>query len=512
MAADYDLAITGSGFGGSLMALVARRLGKSVVLLERHQHPRFAIGESSTPLANLLLEELAVRYDLPRLLPLTKWGRWQQHYPKLACGLKRGFSFFHHQRGQPWKPRSDRGNELLVGASPHDAIADTHWFRAEFDQFLVDEAINEGVEYIDLANLESVEFAGDIINLRGSRQGRPLEVRSRFLIDASGPNGFLQKHLSLPQSAFAVMPPTQGLFTHFTDVREFAELHGTSGTPFPIDQAALHHVFENGWIWVLRFNNGITSAGVAADDRLANEIDFRGGEKAWHRLLQLFPSIDAQFASARLVRPFTHVPRLSARTNRVVGPGWALLPHTAGFVDPLLSTGFPLNLLGIKRLAGWLEDGERDVDLQDYETATLAELDITSQLVGSLYAQMHDFEVFTSLTQLYFAAASYSETMRRLGRPRQSFLLLDESRFGPGLRQITEIATRKSLDDRARSDLLQRITELIEPFNLAGLNDPARRNWYPVLASDLINASSKTGASPAEITEMLVNSGFYPAR
>src|SRR5712675_2586399 len=132
MAADYDLAITGSGFGGSLMALVARRLGKSVVLLEKHQHPRFAIGESSTPLANLLLEELAVRYDLPRLLPLTKWGRWQQNYPQLACGLKRGFSFFHHQRGQPWKPRSDRGNELLVGASPHDAIADTHWFRADF--------------------------------------------------------------------------------------------------------------------------------------------------------------------------------------------------------------------------------------------------------------------------------------------------------------------------------------------------------------------------------------------
>ena len=70
----FDLAIVGSGFGGSLLAMIARRLGRSVGLLEKSKHPRFVIGESSTPLANLLLEELAARYDLPRLLPLSKWG------------------------------------------------------------------------------------------------------------------------------------------------------------------------------------------------------------------------------------------------------------------------------------------------------------------------------------------------------------------------------------------------------------------------------------------------------
>src|SRR5437867_4128092 len=69
MRADFDIAVVGSGFGGSLMAMIARQLGCSVVLLERGRHPRFAIGESSTPLANLLLEELARRYALPRLRP-----------------------------------------------------------------------------------------------------------------------------------------------------------------------------------------------------------------------------------------------------------------------------------------------------------------------------------------------------------------------------------------------------------------------------------------------------------
>src|SRR6266850_43083 len=114
MPADFDLAIVGSGFGASLMAMIARRLEKSVVLLEKGSHPRFAIGESSTPLANLALEGLARRWDLPRVRPLTKWGSWQKSYPQLACGLKRGFSFFHHLPGQAWKYQANHLNELLV--------------------------------------------------------------------------------------------------------------------------------------------------------------------------------------------------------------------------------------------------------------------------------------------------------------------------------------------------------------------------------------------------------------
>src|ERR1700752_2904679 len=136
----YDLAIVGSGFAGSLLAMIVRRLGQSVVLIERGTHPRIVIGESSTPLSNLLLEDLAARYNLPSLAPLSKWGSWQRTYPELACGLKRGFTFHHHVLGQPGAPSIDRQDQLLVAASPHDAIADTHWFRADFDQFLVRQA------------------------------------------------------------------------------------------------------------------------------------------------------------------------------------------------------------------------------------------------------------------------------------------------------------------------------------------------------------------------------------
>src|ERR1041385_4825856 len=87
-------AIVGSGFAGSLLARVLASLGYDVVLLERGTHPRFAIGESSTPLANLSLERIGSRYGLDDCYQLATHGRWLEHFPNLRRGLKRGFTFY----------------------------------------------------------------------------------------------------------------------------------------------------------------------------------------------------------------------------------------------------------------------------------------------------------------------------------------------------------------------------------------------------------------------------------
>ena len=42
---------------------------------------------------------------------------------------------------------------MLVAASPHDRIADTHWYRADFDAYLVNEARRLGVAYLDEVEL-----------------------------------------------------------------------------------------------------------------------------------------------------------------------------------------------------------------------------------------------------------------------------------------------------------------------------------------------------------------------
>ncbi|HEY0075772.1 MAG TPA: tryptophan 7-halogenase, partial [Abditibacteriaceae bacterium] len=485
---DFDLAIVGSGFGGSLLAMIARQLGLRVVLLEKGRHPRFAIGESSTPLANLLLEELATCYDLPRLKPFCKWGTWQNEYPEIACGLKRGFTFLHHEKGRAFS--GARSEQLLVAASPHDDIADTHWYRPDFDQFFVEEAIRCGVEYIDEVSLDTPLFDGGI-TLNGTRHGQRVQLGAQFLIDATGPRGYLHRALNLAEEILPDLPPTQALYTQFEDVSRLDELGilNNAVTPYPADDAAVHHVFEGGWIWVLRFNNGLISAGIAARDELANELNFADGESAWRKVLERFPTIQRQFQKAQPSVPFIHAPRLAFCTNQIVGEKWAMLPSAAGFVDPLLSTGFPLTLLGITRLASMLENGlPRDGDLQTYAMQTRDELHITARLVVALYRKMDDFQSFRDLTLLYFAAASYSETARRLGKPHLAggFLMHDHPTFGSALKQCLHGVSHTQ------------ILEAIKPIDVAGLTRSDRNSWYPVDADDLRRAAHKVEATPQE--------------
>jgi tetracycline 7-halogenase / FADH2 O2-dependent halogenase len=482
----FDVAIVGSGFAGSLLALVARRLGRSVVLLEKGSHPRFAIGESTSPLANLLLEELATRYELPRLLPFAKWGSWRRAHPEVSCGLKRGFSFFHHAEGRPFANAPDREDQLLVAASPDDEVADTHWYRPEFDHFLLKEAEEAGSHYVDRITLSGVTRETDRWILTGERAGAVFTFEASFLVDASGRNGALHDALGVRRVA-PFLPSTQGLFTHFEGVRRLDEMGIPGGPeipPYPVDDAAVHHVFPGGWIWILRFANGLTSAGVAASDALAETTGFSQGSAAWKRLLERFPTIRDQFEKARPTLPFVHAPRLPFRVDRAAGPGWALLPSAAAFADPLLSTGFPLALLGIHRLAEAFEKDfgtpRLDIRLAAYGAVTLQEADRSARLVAALYSAFEDFPLFVELSKIYFAAAHFSESARRAGRPdlAGTFLCGSHPRFGRAFEACCGAALAPR-DAKSRAQLLADLASAVALVDLAGLGDASRRNWFP---------------------------------
>ncbi len=502
MKREVDLVVVGAGFGGSLMAMIARRLGLSVVLLEKGRHPRVVIGESTTPLSNLLLERLSTTYDLPRIAPLAKWGRWQRAYPQVACGLKRGFSFFHE------------AGQLLVAASPHDAIADTHWYRAEVDHFLVVEAEKMGVEYRDRVRIESLDLSEGGADLAGWAGEEEFHLRVRLLIDATGPRGFLHRSLGLGEDSLPGMPATESLYSHFTGVGRSVT---DRDTPFPVDDAAVHHIFEGGWVWVLRFNNGVTSAGVVASSDLAAELGLREGEPAWQRVLDHVPGLKKQFDGAVACQPFRYMPAVSFRSSTIAGKRWAMLPSAAGFVDPLLSTGFALTLMGIERLARildrYFESDEIAEQLQGYGEQTDGELLAASRLIGALYSTMDNFPAFTAVSLLYFGAVSFAETAYRLGKPELAtgFLLREHAGFGPASRRLFERAHMlRGVDDtRAFTDEVVRV---ISPFNVGRFGDPAFRNCYPVCAEDLLQAGSKFGVGREEIVSMLDRSGFYQSQ
>ncbi len=141
----FDVVILGSGFAGSLVALILAKSRLRVALVDRAVHPRFAIGESSTPAADYLLDQLCDSYELDSIRPLCRYGSWIQSYPEIRRGCKRGFSYIWHGSGGEYRPSDSHECELMVAASPADAVADTQWYRPDVDQFFYKQAIEHGV-------------------------------------------------------------------------------------------------------------------------------------------------------------------------------------------------------------------------------------------------------------------------------------------------------------------------------------------------------------------------------
>jgi FADH2 O2-dependent halogenase len=488
---DCDIAILGSGFGGTLLALIAQRLGLAVALLERGTHPRFAIGESSTPLADFKLAALADRFGLNWLRPLAKYGTWKATYPHLTCGLKRGFSFFRHEAGQPFVPAEANANALLVAASPDDARSDTHWFRAEFDAHLVGRAVAAGIPYLDRLEVHTLRQERGGWRLEGNRPDGAVSISAGFLVDATGDGQALGRALGLQTVAPSVMRTrSRALYSHFNGVARWQDVleeehskWATAEHPYPCDAAALHQVIDGGWMWVLRFDNGVTSAGFSLDPEARPLRPDETPEAEWQRLLRPYQSLRQQFTSAQPLRPFVRTDRLQRRWAQAAGETWAMLPHAAGFLDAWLSPGIAQTLFVVGRLGGILADDwlkrRRSRRLADYGEAVLRELAWVDEITGACFGCFNRFEVLTSVTMLYFAAAVYCEVRERRGRagPDEAFLLADDERYRAVARRVFLDSETVGPDDAGH--FAKVVGEALRPYNLDGMCDPRRRNMYP---------------------------------
>lgn len=496
---NFDIAVLGSGFAGSLIGMIARQQGRSVLIVDRATHPRFAIGESSTPVADFVLRELVTRYGLSRIAPLSKFGSWQQHYPQLGCGLKRGFTYYEHSPNTPFVPDHEHSRELAVAASSDDAGADTHWVRAEVDAFLATEAERMGADLRTGTSVERLEHLNDRPGwqLHLQHDGMSDCVRASFLIDATGEGSVLPRFLGLRDRTDLLHTRSEAIFSHFSDLPRWQDALASHHAklddyPFPCDDAAQHHLFDRGWMWMLRFQKNLASVGIAfTPSGPTGRSDIRDSsnpEEAWRGWLDRYPSVSDLMTHAKLATSpgrIVRAGRLQRRWDQAAGEDWALLPHTAGFIDPLHSTGIAYSLCGVERLADLLERHGQQPScgamLGEYQRAVFRELEVIDRLVHGCYLTLGHFSMFTAYAMLYFAAATTYE-QRRLNegyREDHFFLAADDDHWCSLLRELhqTVIDWHRS-GGRAWPDFPQRVARAIEPYNHVGLFDDHARNMY----------------------------------
>ncbi len=489
---ELDAVIIGSGFSGSLLARILCTRGWRVVLVDRGQHPRFAVGESTTPIADLLLAELASTYQLQDVAPLACYGKWKQHSPHITCGLKRGFSYYQHERGLPFSDDDQHSRSWLVAASSEDYWSDTHWLRSSVDQFFVGGAVAAGVSLRERTQVLAAEFCARrqrwTLQLQSDEEksGRCEPLQCRWLIDASGGAEVVSRLVGNPRDDDCMLTRTQAVWGHFEGVSDFRP-QAAAGDPFAGDHSAQHHLTGDGWCWMLRMDNGITSVGLVqpADSAGQHERCSADNAVSLRQRLADWPELSELMRQAVLVAPpggLQSSSRLSRCRRRAAGAGWILLPQSCGFVDPLHSTGIAHSLSGVSRIAAALlteETQSCSALLQQYASDVPAEIYWIDQLVAACYSALPSFSAFQAACALYFLAA--------IGFEQSLVGHSGGSGWGAGflqccdmdLREIVQQAGRSLQECSSSADKLEWagwLRQRISTRDTAGLLDPANRN------------------------------------
>lgn len=390
----YDCVIIGAGIAGTTSAFVLAQMGLHVVVVEAGTHPRFAIGESLVPTTTLGFDYLARTYGVPELRQIS-------HYPELkelGCTgwPKLGFWFGHHREARSLSP----GHELMFISPGLPIGPDVHILRSDVDNFLVSRLGVYGIDYLDRTLVTGFTLESDGVKLILDTEGRRNRVSSRFVLDCSGHKSYLAASLGLRQTFPALGTNSRAIFSHFQDV---PVLEKVLGNPCPLfrtsrDACTIHHCFEGGWFWVIRFDNGLTSVGLVLD-RCAYPDNDLPAQDEFHSFVTRFPTVKAHLDSARAVRPFVKTTRIQFTSHPITGERYLLAPHAAGFIDPLFSTGLDLTVAFVARMAPILyrmmaEDDFCAERLEGLQQCFLAEVKSIDRLIHGMYHAFRHMDIF----------------------------------------------------------------------------------------------------------------------
>lgn len=513
----YFAVIIGAGFSGTILASLLARQGRDCLVIDRSQHPRFAIGESSTPTADFLLAYIASRWNVPELKPLACFGTWQQTYPNIQCGLKRGFSYFGHEPGKTYWDDERHSRSLLVAASATDEWSDTHWFRADVDQFLAQLASRCGAQVLEKTNISSCdwhpeqrEWTIEYTQHERATTVRATMVRASWLIDASGFGEASSRWCAHHADDDWMRTRSSAVFAHVSNLKSFSEQlpdsHIEIEQCFNADDAAQHHVTEDGWFWMLRFLKNRTSIGFVQgntkDRFFAPLSNVTTNDDIFKKRIDRYPSIAALMQNAAIIDPKTPdgmptasaVARMSRCRSHASGPGWILMPVTYGFVDPLHSTGIAHALSGVCRIADTLLSSHSNLSMHDklsqYTENLRQEVAWFDTLVSGCYQGLPSFERFTAFASFYFVASiaferqlatdpgywpngfmnANDQLMRQAAEDIWAQTLNHaHSKFSAYEQKATIRANLEPMQDFSIPSFIDLVRQAIEPWNSVGL-------------------------------------------
>ena len=326
-----DVAVIGGGPAGSTVSTLLAMRGHKVQLFERERFPRFHIGESLIPETYWVLQRLGMLDKLKRSRFVRKHS---VQFVSANGRLSAPFYFWDNK--------------------PHECSQTWQVVRSEFDQMMLENAREHGVEVHEGARVLDVHFEnGRAASVKVQAPGGVTEVRPRVVVDASGQSGLLQNKLKL--RLWDPVLDKGAIWTYWQGARR--DTGRDEGATLVIQTPG-----KNGWFWYIPLHDDRVSLGVVGPF----DVLFRRRgkhEETYTEEVENCPAVKERLAGARRVTGYFATKDYSYRSRQVAGDGWVLVGDAFGFLDPLYSSGVLLALRSGEMAADAIADGLAKGDL-----------------------------------------------------------------------------------------------------------------------------------------------------
>lgn len=329
----YDIVIIGGGPAGSTTATITKRYAPAlrILLLEKAHFPRHHVGESLLAGASPVLQEMEVYEKVDQAGFLEKLGA----------------TYIWGQTRQPWGFEFDSViTQLVAQGKTLPKLFTKAWQvnRAEYDHLLLKHAASCGVEVKQGARVTRVlreQAGGRVIGVEYCDESGVHTVACEWTVDCSGQSALLGNELKTRE--YDAQMNNYAIFGYWKGAKWIYEYIG-----HPELTRICILTTPRGWIWYIPLSRDIMSVGLVTHRQTLKNMAgsperlYREELAACHEIRGLLEKAYLVHIARDQKRDVCAIQDWSYTSRQISGPGWAMVGDSAGFVDPILSSGVML--------------------------------------------------------------------------------------------------------------------------------------------------------------------------